>query len=125
MASYHINQINEEMKRALSEIVREVRDPRVSSSFLTITGVDCTPDLKFAKVYYSFLSNKYTDKDVENGLKSAGGVIRSGLTRMKLRIIPELRFVRDRSAEHGAHMAELLKQVAAQPKSEDAEEQND
>ncbi len=115
MASYRINQINEEMKRALSEIVREVRDPRVSSSFLTITGVDCSADLKYAKVYYSFLSNKYSEQDVQNGLKSAGGVIRSGLTRMKLRIIPELRFIRDTAPEHGAHIGKLLKEIAAKP----------
>ena len=111
MPSYRINAINEEMKRALSEIVREVRDPRVSESFLTITGVECTPDLKYAKVFYSFLSTKYSNKDVENGLKSAGGVIRSGLTRMKLRIIPELRFIKDTAPEMGAHIGALLKSV--------------
>ena len=45
------------------------------------------------------------------GLKSASGLIRSGLSRLKLRIIPELRFVRDTSAEHGAHIAAILKQI--------------
>lgn len=119
MPGYRINSINEEMKRALSEIVREVRDPRVSESFLTITGVECTADLKYAKVYYSFFSKKYTDKDVEAGLKSAGGVIRSGLSRMKLRIIPELKFIRDTSPEHGAHIGQLLKKIAAEEGHDD------
>ena len=118
MANYRINRINEEVQKELSTILREVKDPRVSCNFISITAVDVTPDLKFAKVYYSFLSNKYTEKDVENGLKSAGGVIRSGLTRMKLRIIPELRFIRDHSAEHGAHMAQLLKSIAPAPVEE-------
>lgn len=112
MPSYRIDSINEEMKRSLSEIIREVRDPRVSASFLTITGVQCTPDLKYAKVFYSFLSKKYTDKDVEAGLKSAGGVIRSRLTRMKLRIIPELRFIRDTTPEQGAHIGQLLRDIS-------------
>lgn len=119
MAGYRINQINEEVKRALTEIVREVKDPRVSSSFLTITGVECTPDLKYAKVYYSYLSNRYTEKDVENGLKSAGGVIRSGLKRVNLRILPELKFIRDTSAEHGTHIGQLLRQVAPKEKSDE------
>ncbi len=118
--SYRLSSINQEMKRTLSEIMREVRDPRVSESFLTVTGVEVTPDLKYAKVFYSFLSTKYTEKDVEQGLKSASGLIRSGLKRMQLRVIPELRFIRDHSPESGTHIGQLLKQVSA--KEEDHED---
>ncbi len=114
MASYRIASINEEVKRALGEIIREVRDPRVSNSFLTVTAVEVTPDLKYAKVFYSFLSPKYSEKDVENGLKSANGVIRAGLKRVKLRVLPELRFIRDHSPESGMHVGQLLKQIGGE-----------
>ena len=51
MANYRVGRINEELMKALCEIVRTVKDPRVSSAFVSITAVDCTPDLKNAKVY--------------------------------------------------------------------------
>ena len=55
MANYRRGRINDEVRKALSEILREVKDPRVSSAFISITGADVTPDLKFAKIYYSLL----------------------------------------------------------------------
>ena len=55
MAQYRRGRINDEMQKALAEILREVKDPRVKDAFVSITGAEVTPDLKFAKIYYSAL----------------------------------------------------------------------
>ena len=53
MANYRRGRINDEMQKELAAIMREVKDPRVADAFISITGVEVTPDLKYAKVYYS------------------------------------------------------------------------
>ena len=55
MANYRRERINDEVQKELSLILRDVKDPRVSSSMICITGVEVTPDLKYAKAYYSVL----------------------------------------------------------------------
>ena len=99
---YHINRVNEDIARELTSILRNVKDPRVSSGFVSVTKTETTPDLKFCKVYYSNLGGN--DKDVKTGLYSAIGYIRRELAnRLSLRNTPELTFVKDTGAEHGAH----------------------
>ena len=112
MAGYRKDRINEELVREVSAILRTVKDPRVSSAFVSITAASCSPDLKYAKIYYSFLSKKYTEKDVRDGLKSSSGYIRSCIAKqMNMRITPELTFVYDTSLQQGAHINELLRSV--------------
>ena len=53
MANYRRGRINDEMQKELAQILREVKDPRVSGAFISVTAVDVTPDLKYAKVFYS------------------------------------------------------------------------
>ena len=55
MASNRIGRINEEIQRELSELLREVKDPRVHKTLLSLTRVETTPDLRFCKVYVSLL----------------------------------------------------------------------
>ena len=55
MASNRINRINEEIQKAVAEMLRELKDPRVSGTMISITHVETTPDLRFAKIYVSFL----------------------------------------------------------------------
>ena len=112
MANYRRGRINDEVQKALSEILREVKDPRVSSAFISITGADVTPDLKFAKVYYSVVAPNHELKDIDKGLRSATGFIRQRLAKgLNLRQTPELKFVYDSSAENGAYISKLLKSV--------------
>lgn len=111
MANYRRNRVNEEVQRELCEILREVKDPRVSRALVSVTAVEVTPDLKFAKAFYSTLG-ACDEKEVEAGLKSAHGYIRSQVARrLNLRMTPEFTFIKDRSAENGAHISKLLKQV--------------
>ena len=92
MASYRRARINDETVKALSEIVREVKDPRVSGAFITVTAADVTPDLKFAKIYFSVIGDS---KEAKRGLERAVGFIRRRLAEtLNLRITPSLNSMR-------------------------------
>lgn len=114
MASNRIHRINDEIQRELAAQLRNLKDPRVSGTgMVSITRVDTTNDLRYARVYVSVL-NKDQEKDVLKGLKSASGFLRRELGRaLQLRYTPELQFLGDDSIQHGAHILELLRQEEA------------
>jgi ribosome-binding factor A len=121
MAKYRQGRINDEMQKEIAEILREVKDPRVSGAFISVIGVDATPDLKFAKVYYSVLTGD--KKEISKGLRSSAGYIRAQLAkRMNLRMPPELTFHEDHSIEHGAHISKLLAGIEISEPDEDESE---
>ena len=110
MASNRIGRINEEIQRELASLLRTVKDPRVHG-LVTITNVDTTSDLRYAKVYVSVL-DKSDVKEVVKGLRSAGGYLRRELGRsLQLRYTPELTFVADDSIAEGAHILELIEKL--------------
>ena len=107
-SNYRKNRINESVAREIADILREVKDPRIQQSFITITSALVTADLKFAKIYYSFIDGD--EKEIKKGLQSATGFIRRELAmRLNLRITPELKFYFDDSPQHGADIAGILK----------------
>ncbi len=95
------------IQRELSDLLRrELRDPRVG--MVTITGVDVSPDLSHAKVFYTTLEHAHI-QDVQQGLARAAGFLRSQLARrIKLYTTPELRFVYDESVERGDRLSRLI-----------------
>ena len=108
MASNRMGRINEEIQRELSNLIRAVKDPRVTG-LISVTAVDTTPDLKYAKIYISVL-DKSDVNQVLKGLKSAAGWLPRELGRnLNLRATPELTFVRDDSIDQGAHILDLLR----------------
>ena len=108
MPSNRIGRINEEIQRELSALIRTVKDPRVHG-LVSLTAVETTPDLRYAKVYVSVLDSSDV-KEVVKGLKSASGYLRRELGRaLSLRYTPELQFVADDSIEKGAHVLEMLR----------------
>lgn len=110
MNKFRQMRVNEAARETLSEIFRTVKDPRVSSSFVTVTAVNVSRDMKFAKVYFSCIGG--TPKEVKTGLYSAQGYIRSSLAeKLNLRITPELTFEYDDSAEKGARIESVLKSL--------------
>lgn len=124
MAKYRIGRINEEMMKAMAQILRGVKDPRVSDCFISVTGCEVTPDLKYAKVYYSFLHGD--KKEVASGLKAANPYIRHELSQnMDLRITPELTFILDESLANGAHISALLHSIETGTPAKTAENQTD
>ena len=110
MASNRIGRINEEIQRELANLIRTVKDPRVHG-LVSITAVDTTPDLRYAKIFVSVL-DKSDVKEVVKGLRSAGGYLRRELGRsLQLRYTPELTFVADDSIAEGAHILELIEKL--------------
>ena len=112
MPSNRIGRINEEIQRELADQLRHLKDPRVSQvGMVSITRVDTTGDLRYARVYVSVL-DKSQEKEVLKGLKSAAGFLRRELGQaLQLRYTPELQFISDDSILHGAHILEVLRQV--------------
>ena len=78
MAKNRIHRINEEVQRELASLLRTVKDPRVKDTMLSITHVDTTTDLRYAKIYVSAL-DKTQEKEALKGLKSAAGYLRREL----------------------------------------------
>jgi len=110
MPSYKKSRINEETQREMSQILRIVKDPRVSSGFVTITHCEVSGDLKFAKIYYSVLGGDAAE--VKKGLISAKGYIRHEIAqRLNFRNTPELTFVLDGSIENGARISKILSEM--------------
>ena len=108
MASNRIGRINEEIQKELASLIRNLKDPRVQDTMISITHVETTPDLRWAKVYVSFLQEERA-KDALAGLKSAGGYLRRELGRaLNLRYTPELNWALDDSITYGAKMLELI-----------------
>ncbi len=119
MASNRINRINEEIQKSLAENLRNVKDPRVSSTMISVTKVETTPDLRYAKVYVSFLEENKAN-DAMKGLKSAGGWLRREVGNdLKLRYTPELVWALDDSITYGAKLLELINSLEVKPDDQD------
>lgn len=112
MANHRVNRISEEVKRVISDIIRnDLNDPRIST-MCSVVAADVTPDLRYARVYVSVLGNEEEKQRTMNGLSSAAGFIRRELgKKIELRYSPEVIFELDNSIEHGAYINKLIKEV--------------
>ena len=122
MANRRNNRLSGEVKRAISEIIRfDVKDPRISE-LMSLTDVHVTEDLKFAKIYVSDYN------DIEStliALNSAKGFIRKEIgKKVKMRIIPELIFIKDDSIAKGMHMSSLIDKIIEEDKIRKVNEDN-
>lgn len=108
MASKRIDGINQEIQKELSQLLRTVKDPRVQDVMISITRVETTPDLRFTKVYVSFLQESKA-ADAMKGLKSAAGYLRRQIAaNLQLRHAPEIQWALDDSITYGAKMLKLI-----------------
>ena len=99
--------------------LRLLKDPRVQKTMVSITHVETTPDLRYAKVYVSLLDRSCT-KEVLAGLKSSGGFLRRALGKsLQLRYTPELQWQEDDSIVHGAHILDILSKLDIPEDTED------
>lgn len=120
MASNRLMRINEEIQKELSAMIRNLKDPRVQDTMISITRVETTPDLRYAKVYVSFLQEDRAAEALK-GLKSASGYLRRELgSRLQLRYTPELVWQEDHSITYGAHILDLLSTLDI-PKDDDGD----
>ncbi|HET9014119.1 MAG TPA: 30S ribosome-binding factor RbfA [Thermomicrobiaceae bacterium] len=125
MSSRRREQLADFLRDEVSEIIhREMKDPRLG--FASITRVELSPDLRYARVFVSVLGS---DEELEATLKAltgASGYIRRVLLpRMHVRHVPELTFRSDRSMEHAEQIARTLNQLREQlhPPADAAAEQ--
>ena len=121
MASNRIGRINEELQKELANLIRNLKDPRVQNTMISVTRVEATPDLRWAKVYVSFLQDNQAE-DALKGLKSASGYLRRELgSALNLRYTPELQWERDDSITYGAKMLNLINSLGVKQDDESDE----
>ena len=116
--------VNTEVQHELSNIIRNVKDPRVAS-WTSVVSVEVAPDLKTCKAYISVLGDEKAQMDTITGLKSAVGYIRRELARtLNMRNTPEITFVLDQSIEYGVNMSKKIDEVTKDlpPVEEDEED---
>ncbi|MGX8716039.1 MAG: 30S ribosome-binding factor RbfA [Lachnospiraceae bacterium] len=100
--------INEEVKKELSNIIRNLKDPRIQM-MTSVVAVQVAPDLKTCKAYISVLGTEDQARATMEGLKSASGFIKNQLAKsVNLRNTPEITFILDQSIEHGLHISKIL-----------------
>ena len=122
MASNRIGRINEEIAKELSALIRNLKDPRVQDTMISIARVETTPDLRYAKVYVSFLEEDRA-KEALKGLKSSAGYLRRELGRnLQLRYTPEIQGAADDSIAYGARLLKLINSLEV---SQDEENHQD
>ena len=115
MASNRINRINEEIQKSIADNLRNLKDPRITETMISVTRVETTPDLRYAKVYVSFLEENKA-ADAMKGLKSAAGYLRRELASdLKLRYTPELQWALDDSITYGAKLLKLINSLEVSP----------
>lgn len=103
-----IDRINEEIQKELSRLIRNLKDPRVQETMISITRVETTPDLRYTKVYVSFLQEDKAPGAMK-GLQSAAGYLRRELgASLNLRYTPQIMWALDDSITYGAKMLALI-----------------
>lgn len=105
------DRVTEQIHRELSELLRQVKDPRVAHllPLVTLTGVEITPDYAHAKVFYTSLAGHERDEEIARGLRHAAGFLRRELgRRVRIHHTPELHFTFDASVERGTWLSRLI-----------------
>ena len=115
--SHRIPRINQLIRQEISELLqRQVKDPRLGT-FVAITEVSTSHDLKFAKVFISFFGTPEEKQNTLNALATASRYFRRELAKnLRLRRIPELSFHWDDSIERGDHLMRLIDRVSSEEK---------
>ena len=108
MPSNKLARTNDDIQRVLASRLRDVKDPRVQQGMISVTRVETTGDLRYAKVWLSVLGME-NEKEFKRGLRSASGWLRRELgSALNLRYTPELVFELDHSIEYGAHISQVI-----------------
>ena len=106
-----MRRVNEAIRETLAEAVRELKDPRIG--FVTVTGVETSPDLRQARVYVSVLGNERKREKTLQGLESAHGVLQAKLAaELRMKRTPQLAFEFDPSVQEGMRMSQLIDELA-------------
>ncbi len=113
MSFKRTDRISEEVKKELSSVIRDLKDPRIPM-MTSVVKVDVTNDLRYAKAYVSIMGTDEEKKEAIKGLTAAAGFVRREIgSRIKLRCVPEFSFVIDTTIEYGAHINQLLNDISS------------
>jgi ribosome-binding factor A len=119
-----MRRVNESLRQVLSESVGSLADPRLG--FVTVTGVECTPDLDHARVYVQVLGSEQRREKGLSALESARGALQERIGReVRMRRVPRLIFVYDESLDRGMRINALLAEhtpMVQEPEDEAAAE---
>ncbi|HMI99173.1 MAG TPA: 30S ribosome-binding factor RbfA [Gaiellaceae bacterium] len=103
--------MNEAIREALASGIGELKDPRIG--FVTVTGVETTPDLREARVYVSVLGSERKREATLEGLASAHGVLQARIADdLRMKRTPRLAFEYDRSVDYGVRISKLIDELA-------------
>jgi len=106
-----MRRVNEAVRETLAEALVELKDPRIG--FVTVTGVETSPDLRSARVYVSVLGSKRKREETLAGLASAHGVLQAHIAaELRLKRTPQLAFEYDPTVERGVRMSKLIDELA-------------
>lgn len=120
MASHRMGRTTEDIKRELTAILRELKDPRVANSMVSVVRVEVSNDLSYCKVYISAMEGLDRAKEAVKGLKSASGFIRHELgARLTLRHVPSMIFEATDSIEYSANISRMLNELDIKEDTED------
>ena len=123
MASHRMGRTTEDIKRELTAILRELKDPRVANAMISIVRVEVSNDLSYCKVYVSAMEGLDRAKEAVKGLKSASGFIRHEIgSRLTLRHVPTMIFEATDSIEYSANISHILSELDIKDDEEDDEQ---
>lgn len=114
-----LRRVNEILRSAIADEVHDLKDPRLG--FLTVTGVEAAPDLRNAIVYYSVLGDDEVKEGTAAALAAAASRVRAAVGgRVRIKYLPELRFVIDPSIEQGERIDRILREIEGERASDEA-----
>ena len=118
MPAARMRRVNEAVREVVSgHIAGDLKDPRIG--FVTVTGVDTSPDLRHARVYVSVLGSEVEQEEAFQGLSSAAGFLQSQVgAELRMKRTPTLEFVHDPSIDHGMRMEQLIAEVTPDENAE-------
>jgi ribosome-binding factor A len=106
-----MRRVNESLRQVLSEAVGQLKDPRIG--FVTVTGVETSPDLRHARVFVSVLGNERKRARTLDGLQAAHAVLQTQIAReLRMKRTPQLAFEYDPTVERGVRMTKLIDELA-------------
>jgi ribosome-binding factor A len=113
-----MRRVNAAVREVLSEAVGELKDPRIG--FVTVTGVETSPDLRHAVVFVSVLGSERKRTQSIDGLQAAHGILQGRIAReLRMKRTPQLTFEYDPSVERGVRMTQLIDELAPDTEPED------
>ena len=126
MPSHKLGRTTEDIRRELSALLRELKDPRTQNMLLSIVRVEVTNDLSYCTVYVSAMEGLDRAKTAVQGLKSASGFLRRELgRRLQLRHVPELIFKATDSIAYGANISRILHDLGMEPEQQPTDGQEE